>query len=112
MSLVTYCAGTAPPAKAPNDRRRVEAFDRLLDHLVEQGSFALRQLEREGHRESREVRTLLDAGLLDESAEGRLQVTPEALRLSEERMLVDLLRRGGAGSALGKHHDGRSADFA
>ena len=109
MSLITYCAGTPVPATASNDRRRVEAFDRLLDNLVEQGGFALRQLERE---QSREVRSLLDAGLLSRSADGTLHATPEALRMVEERLLADLLRGGGAGFALGKHRDGRAADFA
>ena len=111
MSLVTYCAGSGSTARAPGDRR-VEAFDRLLDNLIEQGGFALRQLERESTRASREVRSLLDANLLSESADGRLQVTPEALRLAEERMLIDLLRSGGAGFALGKHQAGASANFA
>ncbi len=111
MSLVTYCAGSGSAARAPGDRR-VEAFDRLLDNLVEQGGFALRQLERESTRASREVRSLLDANFLSESADGRLQVTPEALRLAEERMLVDLLRSGGAGFAIGRHQSGASADFA
>ena len=111
MSLVTYCTWSASAARSPGDRR-IEAFDRLLDNLVEQGGFALRQLERESTRSSREVRSLLDAGLLCQSADGCLQVTPEALRLAEERMLLDLLRRGGAGFALGKHQAGWAANFA
>ena len=111
MSLVTYCAGSASAARPLGDRR-AEAFDRLLDNLVEQGGFALRLLEREPYGASREVCSLLDLGLLSQSADGRLQVTPEALRLGEERMLVELLRRGGAGFTQGKHHDGRVADFA
>ena len=111
MSLVTYCAGSPAPAPPSHDRR-VEAFDRLLDNLVEQGGFALRQLEREQSRQSREVRSLLDAGLLDQTPDGRLQVTPEALRLAEERLLIDLLRRGGSGTAFGKHQAGAAPDFA
>src|SRR5882724_10086871 len=110
MSLVTYCAGSAIHTRTLQGRR-VEAFDRLLENLVEQGGFALRQLEREHHRSSQEVRSLLDAGLLRDSEDERLQVTPEALRLGEERSLLELLRRGGAGFALGNHHDGKSAGF-
>ena len=111
MSLITYCAGSPAPAPPPA-RRRVEAFDRLLDNLVAQGGFALRQLEREQSRTSREVRALLDAGMIEQSPDGRLRVTPKALRQAEERLLVDLLRRGGAGYAFGKHQSGASADFA
>jgi len=102
MSWITYL-GLAPasPARPVRPLAR-EAFNRLLELLLEQGRFALRQLQQPGVRESSELRALLQAGYLRLDDEDRPQLTPQALRVAEDTLLVELFQgRGLAG--IGRH---------
>lgn len=102
MSKITYLACPPSPGGRPRRQATREAFHRLLDQLLEQGRFALHQLRSEEARAGAEVRALLDAGYLCVTEQGDVELTPLALRASEERMLAELFRPRGEGAA-GRH---------
>ena len=97
MSTFVYAAahpGSGRPGRSPAHA----LFERLLDQLLDQGRYALAQLEREASRGSQPVGVLVEAGYLRPRPEGGLALTPVALAASEERLLRELF---GARSTVG-----------
>src|SRR5262245_53271977 len=102
MSTITYLACPDSPRGRPRSQVAREAFHRLLDHLLDQGRFALHQLQPADARASAEARALLDAGYLRLDDQGQVALTPLALRAAEERLLAELYQPRGDGAA-GRH---------
>ncbi|MFO0877529.1 MAG: VWA domain-containing protein [Gemmataceae bacterium] len=103
MSYVTYLASRDLPSGRPPRRVAREAFERLLDNLLEHGRYALHQMKSELERGSTEVRSLVEAGYLQVHGSGQVELSPMALRASEERQLLELFRP--RGDALAGQHD-------
>lgn len=101
MATFTYQAGGRSSGRPPRPVAR-EALDRLLDGLIDKGRYALRQLQPQAAAPGTEVRALLEAGYLRLTPGGELELTPAAVRVSEEVMLAELLRASGP-SLTGRH---------
>ncbi len=102
MSVITYLACPDHGVRATPRQSVREVFARLLDQLIDQGRFALRQLQSEAAQSSSEVRALFDAGYLRLDEQGQVSLTGLALRASEERMFAELFRSRDAARS-GRH---------
>jgi uncharacterized protein with von Willebrand factor type A (vWA) domain len=102
MPTFTYLSSLPPQPRRHGRRLARETFDRLADHLLEQGSYTLRQLQRESTRNSQRIRVLLDSGLIQQSPDGQLRLTTRGLAACEERALLEIFRSVGP-NGIGWH---------
>jgi Ca-activated chloride channel homolog len=67
-----------------------QAFDQLVEHLLEHGEALLRYLERHHDDDSDLLKLLVKEGYLEKDEEGRLGVSSRGVRRIEEKAMLDL----------------------
>lgn len=101
MPIYNYTAGRG--ARPAPSQPALHALERILDFLVEQGDYALRQLERQDGTSTGWLEILVNEGYLERTDTGGYRIGLRGLRYSEERALKELFQvpqHDGAG-----HHD-------
>src|SRR5262249_55482030 len=78
------------------------AFDRLSEHLLEHGEYVLRQLDRLNQDDADLLKLLVKEGYLENDEEGRLAVSPMAVKRIESKALDELFTTPRKGT-IAKH---------